>query len=166
MEQTNLYSTHLPLIRKLFSIIEKPKLVLEFGMGLYSTEFFIMNSEKTISIEMQSEEWFNNMIDKFKNFKNWEAHKLLGKDTYKEFNFIKPDISFIDGHGETRPECVNLMMDLECPIIIAHDTETYTYGWDRVNTNNGYHSYIFKQYDVWTTLWSKNNEIIKKIQNG
>lgn len=167
MSEIDLYATHLPFIKKVFSVIEKPKLIIEFGMGLYSTEFFIKNSEKTISIEMQSEEWFNNMFNKFGDTVNWEAHLLLGQNTYKNFNFSKEaDVSFIDGHGESRPECINLMMDLQCPIILAHDTETTSYGWDRVNINNDYNSYTYKGFSVWTTIWFKDNELLKKIENA
>ena len=68
MTTTDLYSTHLPFLEKIFSLIEKPNLVIEFGMGNYSTNFFIQNSNKVESIEMQSKEWYDNMYEKVKQY--------------------------------------------------------------------------------------------------
>ncbi len=105
MTTTDLYSTHLPFLEKIFSLIEKPNLVIEFGMGNYSTEFFIQNSNKVESIEMQSKEWYDNMHEKFKTYDNWSPFMFIGPDEYKKHNFLKPDLCFVDGHGNTRPEC-------------------------------------------------------------
>lgn len=162
MTTTDLYSTHLPFLEKIFSLIEKPNLVIEFGMGNYSTNFFIQNSNKVESIEMQSKEWYDNMYEKFKTYDNWSPFMFIGPDEYKKHNFLKPDLCFVDGHGNTRPECVNLMIDLGCPIIIAHDTETATYGWDRVNQQN-YKRYDFKKFDVWSSVWTINKNIINSL---
>ena len=68
MTTTDLYSTHLPFLEKIFSLIEKPNLVIEFGMGNYSTNFCIQNSNKVESIEMQSKEWYDNMYEKVKQY--------------------------------------------------------------------------------------------------
>jgi hypothetical protein len=162
MTTTDLYSTHLPFLEKIFSLIEKPNLVIEFGMGNYSTEFFIKNSNKVESIEMQSKEWYDNMYEKFKVHTNWSPFMFIGPDEYKKHIFLKPDLCFVDGHGDSRPECVNLMIDLGCPIIIAHDTETESYGWGRVDLKN-YKKYDFKKFDVWSSVWTINENIINNL---
>jgi hypothetical protein len=164
MNKIDNYSTHLPLLEKIFSVMDKPKTVLEFGMGNFSTQFFIEKSENTISIEMQSEEWYNDMFKKFSSNSNWSPHLYLGPETFMGFKFTSVDLCFVDGHGETRPECVNHMMNLNCPIIIAHDTETSSYGWDRVNENH-YKRYDYKKLDVWTTVWTTNENLLKELDN-
>lgn len=163
MNNVDNYSTHLPLLEKIFSLIDKPNIVLEFGMGNFSTEFFIDRSEKIISIEMQSEEWYHNIVEKFSNKKNWSPYLYLGPNSFIEFDFPSVDLCFVDGHGETRPECVNHMMNLNCPIIIAHDTETDSYGWYRVNQKN-YKRFDYKKFNVWTTVWTTNENLLNELE--
>jgi len=156
------YSTHLEPIKRIFSYIEKPNLTIEFGMGNYSTDYFIKNSVNTISIEMQSKDWYDNILNKFSQFNNWDAKLLLGPLTYRNLKTITPDVSFIDGHGDSRPDCVNDMITINCPVIIAHDTETASYGWHRVNPM-GYKRFDFKEYSVWTTLWTNDLKLFNKL---
>lgn len=153
------YATHIEFIKEIYSVIDKPKNVIEFGCGNYSTEFLIENSENVISIEMQSEDWFNEIKAKLNHNLNWKIYSLIGPMTF--LNIELPDIidlAFVDGHGESRPECINHMMKKKCPIIIAHDTEERGYGWDRVLSNH-YHKFEFKKYNNWSTLWTTNTEL-------
>ncbi len=115
---------------------------------------------------MQSENWFNEVVNKFKQNKNWEYHCSIGSKTFLTLSYPdKIDFSFVDGHGDSRPECINFMMDKGCPIIVAHDTEEGSYGWNRVRTNNGYKKIDYKKHKNWTTLWTNNDELFNHLNN-
>jgi hypothetical protein len=164
MDNFDLYSTHLEPLKKIINIIKKPKVTIEFGMGNYSTELLLENSKKLISIEMQSEEWYNNMVKRFNNNESWEHHFLLGPYTFKNIQYSQCDLGFVDGHGDTRPECINMLMDLGCPVIVAHDTEEPGYGWDKV-INPNYKRIDFKKHPNWTSLWTINDNLYKILNN-
>lgn len=160
---TDLYSTHIALLTRIFENTGKLNNIIEFGMGNYSTELLLSNCNHLISIEMQLEEWFNNMTNKFNN-KAWEPVLLLGSREF--YNAELPsgiDLAFIDGHGDTRPECINYMVEKKCPIIVAHDTEEQGYGWDRV-TAIDYKTIIFKEYTNWTTVWTTDINLYKALK--
>lgn len=161
----DLYSTHIEPIKKIFSFIDQPKISLEFGMGNYSTDFLIKNSDELISIEMQSDFWFNEMSNKFSSFSNWKAIKCLGPFEFLNLSYPEfVDFCFVDGHGDSRPDCINLMIEKKCPVIVAHDTEESGYNWNKV-LRKDYQEHVFKDYKNWTTLWTNNLELIKHIKN-
>lgn len=164
MPDIDLYSTHLDLLQNVFANIGKQKNVVEFGMGNFSTEFLLKNSDRLVSIEMQSEDWYNNMVNKFGNNKNWKHLKLIGPNQYTSCIFDNTDFAFVDGHGETRPECVNLMFSKKAPVIIAHDTEAGSYGWNRVQAPSEYFSFIFKKYENWSTVWTTNQSLYNHLK--
>lgn len=156
----DLYSTHIEYIRKIYSLIDKPKFAVEFGCGNYSTDWLIKNSENGVSIEMQSSDWYNTIKDKFKDFTNWKFIEAIGPWNFSDFKFPETiDFAFVDGHGDTRPECINLMMEKQCPVIVSHDTETDCYGWERVSNDYGYKRLIFSKYHPQTSLWTKNEDL-------
>lgn len=162
----DVYSTHLDGLNKIINFIGKPKNVVEFGTGNYSTEFLIKNSESLMSIEMQSIQWFNDVVSKFKHNENWRYFCSIGPMSFLDIEYPETiDFTFVDGHGESRPECINFMMGKNCPIIVAHDTETSSYGWDRVNSDNGYKRFDFKYHSNWTTLWTNNNDLFNHLIN-
>lgn len=157
------YSTHLSYLNNIFNICGKMNNAVEFGMGKFSTELLLKNTNKLISIEMQSDLWFNDMCENFKNYKNWEPHMKIGANEYN--SVVLPNvinIAFVDGHGNSRPECIKLMMSMDCQIIVAHDTEESSYGWSRV-INGDYKVLTFKKFNNWTTLWTKNDDLYNKM---
>lgn len=161
MEEVDLYSTHLEYINSVFEFKGRLKNIVEFGMGNYSTELLINNADNVISIEMQSSEWYNNMNDKFKESKNWTSHELIGPFEFKNIQYPNSiDMSFVDGHGDSRPDCINFMMDKGCPIILSHDTEESGYQWYRVQENENYKKLEFKKYPNWTTIWTSDMELL------
>lgn len=167
MENIDLYSTHLELLNKIFEIKGNFNNIVEFGMGNYSTPTLIDNSKNCISIEMQSEEWFNLVNLKFKDLKSWSGIKSIGPFGFYNLEYPeKIDLVFVDGHGDSRPECINFMIDKGCDIIVAHDTEQPTYGWDRIKVDNKYKRFDFKKHKSWTSLWTTDEELILKIQNS
>jgi hypothetical protein len=170
MTQIDAYSTHLEYIQEIFNFKGRLNTVVEFGMGNYSTGLLIENADNIISIEMQSDEWYNKMVENFSIKENWKHYSLIGPFEFTKINYPEQiDLSFVDGHGGSRPECINYLMDKNCPIIVSHDTEEPGYRWNLVNDNNSYKRIDFKKYTNWTSIWTTdydlyNNFISKNIK--
>jgi hypothetical protein len=160
--EIDLYSTHLDVLKKIIGIIGKPDLCIEFGSGDYSTSFLIENAKELISIEMQSEEWYNKMVSKFNGNPNWKHFLSVGPNTYENLDLPTPSLCFVDGHGDSRPECVNLMILKRCPIIVAHDTERESYGWDRIDPKD-YLKINFTNHENWTSVWVYDVGLYNKL---
>jgi len=159
-EEIDLYSTHIEFLEFIFKHKGKLNKIIEFGSGLFSTDFFIKNGKKVISIEMQSENWFNQVKSKFINENHWTIHFSIGPFNFVNLKFYdETDFCFVDGHGDSRPECINFMMEKNCPIIVSHDTEEPSYGWTRVKNEKNYKSLTFKKYKNWTTIWTTDEEL-------
>jgi hypothetical protein len=164
MEEINGYSTHLEYISEVFEFKKRLNNIVEYGMGNYSTGLLIDNTDNLISIEMQSTEWYDKMVNDFGDRKNWKHYSLIGPLEFLKLDHPKLiDLAFVDGHGESRPECINFLMDRNCPIIIAHDTEESGYGWGRVYSDNNYKVIVFKKYRNWTTIWTTDDELYKNF---
>ena len=165
MNDIDLYSTHLKYLNDIFNIKGKLKNIVEFGTGYYSTELLINNGLDVMSIEMQSEEWYNSVKNKFSYYKNWKCYNLIGAFEFNNIEYPENiDMSFVDGHGDSRPECINMMMEKNCPIIVAHDTEEPGYRWDKVKNDLGYDKLDFKEYVNWTTLWTKDKYLLDQLK--
>lgn len=160
MENIDLYSTHLEYLSYIFDVKGKLKNIVEFGMGNFSTKLLIQNGENVTSIEMQSEDWYENMKKKFSQNENWKHYKSIGPFTYTSISFPDHiDMAFVDGHGDSRPECINFMMERGCPIIISHDTEEPGYRWNLVKNNQNYKKIQFTKYVNWTTVWTTDDVV-------
>lgn len=162
----DLYGSHKEYLLEVVKFKKRFSNALEFGMGNYSTKILIENSDKCVSVEMQSPAWFNEMLEKFQHNKNWTPHFRMGATeflniTYDDFY----DFCFVDGHQDSRPECVNFMMSKKCPIIMSHDTESVEYyGWDRV-LKNDYKRVDFKKHPNWTSLWTLDQNLYDHMCN-
>lgn len=155
------FSTHLNLMTHIFQF-KDIRTSLEFGMGNFSTEFLIKNTKnKVTSIEMQFESWFNEINNKFSQNKKWKGILSIGPyDAFKLDYEKKYDFILVDGHVETRPECVNFSSKF-CNTIVAHDTEAENvYGWNRVNLPDFY-TFEDRSNQPWTKVWTKDNFLIE-----
>lgn len=149
------YSTHLNLLKDLYSRFS-PKTVLEFGLGEYSTPFFIQGSDKVVSIEMQQDTWYYGIYELYKHHENWEPVLNIGCDFESAVPDTYFDLVFVDGHGDCRPECINYMFN-RASIIVTHDYEAETYGWDRINVPSGYTFEIDNSIIPYTACWIKTD---------
>ncbi len=159
------YATHLDVLSQIYNY-KKISSVIEFGMGTYSTEFFL-NKTSTIveSIEMDTEEWYNKLVEDFKNHKNWKPILLLGKDGYLNHSFQKKyDLAFSDGHPMSRAECVNFISKY-CDTIVAHDTEVESNNYKIVNLPD-YYTFEDTRKDPYTKVWSKDDKLIEHLKNN
>jgi hypothetical protein len=155
----DLYGTHQEYLKAVVDFKGKFSNSVEFGMGDFSTSFLIENSDKCTSIEMQSSEWYTKMVDKFGKNEKWTPYSMMGPMEFLKIQYDQPiDFAFVDGHGDSRPECINFMMEKKCPIIMSHDTEAETYGWKRV-LKNDYKKLDFTKHENWTSLWTLDKEL-------
>lgn len=155
------YSNHIHLFSKIFEL-KKIKNMFEYGCGK-SSEYLVQHCDKLISLEMQSELYYEKTksqllpkyLDKFAIFcaigqQNW--------DFINKFS-IPFDLVFVDGHGDSRPECINNAFILNIPIIVTHDTEYSGYRWNLVNMPENYFCYNFKEYNNWTTVYTRDKKL-------
>jgi predicted O-methyltransferase YrrM len=177
--EINGYSNHLVLIDKVFeyqSFKGQPiETVFEYGCGFGSTKYFCENAKQVVAVEMQSKEWFVKVTSLSEAHDNLELVWRYGMEGVfeilepKHVSFSKNltgrfDMVFVDGHGDTRPECINLVGSRNLSdIIISHDTEEKGYRWNIVDLPHGYHSYTMKKFNNFTTIWTKDLELIEYL---
>jgi len=159
----NDYETHAPVLNFLMKELV-PLRILEFGLGNYSTPILLSGIAKVESIEMQSQEWFDLIRIKFKDKENWCPYIALGPFEYKKIPLgIKYDFILVDGHGDSRWDCVNSMFS-KSDVIVAHDTETASYNWDRIVCKDGFEKITYKKLNPYTSIWANNKDLIQKLK--
>lgn len=142
-------ATHLPVFEKLFKERKIYK-VLEFGCGMFSTKFFTDQGCSVTSIEMQHEEW----ADKVRQETPANVILCLGPMDWQKLDLDDSyDLIFVDGHGDSRPECLMWAKD-KTNLIVAHDTEHPYYGWDRADMS-GFTKTVHDELSPWTTVWTR-----------
>jgi len=144
------YSSHLGTLIRMFKNYPVKK-VLEFGCGEYSTGFFLAHGADVTSIEMQDPDWAMKVTQMFPHAKIKVA---IGPDLWCTLNLEERyDLIFVDGHGESRPECVNWAFE-HTDIVVAHDTQTDWYGWGRVKFDpEEWESWTNTTVVPWTTVF-------------
>lgn len=143
-------ATHLPILEKMLEKHQYKK-VLEFGCGLFSTKFFIDHGCDLISVEMQNEDWMHAVHS---HYPKADIRLALGPDAWRELNLEgKYDMIFVDGHGDSRPECMEWAKD-HTDLIIAHDTEHPYYRWWEADMS-GFNVTEYKDTPPWTTVWER-----------
>jgi len=146
------YGTHLELLKIIFRAFEI-KSVVEFGMGNFSTLYFLFKGCSVMSIEMQDKEWYYRMKEKIDS-PIWAPLYIQSPGDIYHINYPERiDFAFIDGHQDNRPECINLMFGL-APLIAAHDYEYSGYGWERIERPPGYRQLIFSNNGLKTILFA------------
>jgi predicted O-methyltransferase YrrM len=150
------YSTHLGILKQLFGTMDI-KTVFEFGTGFYSTGLFCENCNFVVACEMQSEEWYNKVKDRFEEKENLSLQCMIGPNKSIEYlsslnrNF---DLIFVDGHGDSRWHAINEASRFT-KLIVSHDTETSSYQWHKINLDSSWTRKDYKDLDPWTTVWVK-----------
>lgn len=145
------YGTHLPVLRTLPHGLS----VVEFGCGHHSTPHFIETQASVISIEMQDPHWFFAVKQDYGHHSNWKGFAAIGPWRFLEIPLPdRIDIGFVDGHKASRWGCVNYLMRLRVPIIVAHDTQAPGYAWGGINPE-GYVRKDHTELTPWTTVWRR-----------
>lgn len=157
----NGFGSHLPLLEEIFKQ-RTINSVLEFGCGDFSTDFFLKNSNDVTSIEMQEKSWFDKISEKYSNDHRWKGILCLGPMEFLKLKYFKIDLAFVDGHGDSRPDQINWIQNYT-NIIVAHDTETYTYQWERIMFFKKMYKFQYTKFTPFTTVWSSDEFFISEI---
>lgn len=99
----------------------KPKRIIEFGSGLFSTQLFVDNCENVTSIE-NDREWYDYMSKKI----NHPNYCLMDHEKIKLFFMClkdKSDLIFVDGENP-REDYINASFGYS-DTIICHDTQLH-----------------------------------------
>lgn len=133
---------------------------VEFGCGMHSTPLLLEKCTQVMSIEMQDSKWLStvdkHLIGKGRFTPAWTAVDSVGPWEFLSLYYPRDiDFAFIDGHKASRWACVNLMMMLGVPTIVAHDTEAPQYGWQKVRAG-GYTEKVYQDLTPHTTVWTKD----------
>ena len=162
------YASHLPIFEKVFATFGIKK-VLEFGLGKFSTPFFVKHAELVVSVEQESKEWYERIKAQV-NSANW--HPVFQPDPqviFKHFdaNNQKFDLFFSDGAAETRCLAANLAMERNVPVVVLHDAEkVWYYQWNLLSIPANYARFNFRHRKgankVTTILANRNQSILEQ----
>lgn len=171
MDTISKYSTHLPVLQKLFELV-KIETVFEFGMGLFSTRFFEEHAKRVISIEMNKESWFDK-VNASGSWNNVTLHYMPGPTDAVEYlasSDEKWDLVFVDGHADGRSQGINAAFE-KTGLIVVHDTETAfakrdPYRWSLVKARPDFIWLDVFTTVPWTSVVCKDEHVIGKIMRG
>ena len=154
----NVYETHKPLINAIIGALNINS-VFEFGCGFGSTPNFLEKCKEVFSIEMQSEEWYEKVKSLERENKHFTLECLIGphfaidrlKSLGRDFDLI-----FVDGHGQSRPQCINQSFQLAKRAVVTHDTETPEYGWENIDMPKSWTMLDYKTLNPWISAFFRD----------
>lgn len=162
------YSSHLQVFEKVFATFEIKK-ALEFGLGQFSTPFFVNHAEVVVSVEQESKKWYEKIKNQI-NSTNW--HPIFQPDPRVVFEHFDAnnqnfDLVFSDGTAETRCLVANLAMERNVPMVVLHDTEkVWYYRWNLLSIPANYGRFNFRHRrgvnKVTTILANINQSILEQ----
>jgi predicted O-methyltransferase YrrM len=113
------YASHLIALKALLATL-KPRRILEFGSGLYSTSFFLRSRrlESLVSVE-DDPEWAEQV--------RANGDKRLVVQPRFDGSLMDFDLVFIDSGRtvEERTKTIRWVLRQEHPVVAIHDAETY-----------------------------------------
>ena len=167
MEPDN-YASHLQIFEKVFGTFEIKK-ALEFGLGKFSTPFFVDHAGMVVSVEQESQDWYEKMKAQI-NSENW--HPVFQPDprvVFERFdaNNQNFDLVFSDGAAQTRCLVANLAMERNVPVVVLHDAEkVWYYQWNLLSIPANYSRFNFRYREsvnkVTTILANSSQNILEQ----
>jgi hypothetical protein len=158
------YGSHIPALTFIFEHVEI-KTAVEYGMGLFSTSFLLDKvKDKVLSIEMQSEDWYERVINRYQSEK-WE-HRYTDK-VWKFMDYPDCDLLLVDGSSITRAIGVVYAMERGIETIVLHDTESSWYGYHMIAEylkKFRYFEHEFIKQAPYTKVFTINKKLIDAIK--
>lgn len=144
-------ASHIPVLSFILNTFDIFN-VLEFGMGIYSTRFFLFYEIELFSVETDKI-WLNKRYNP-----DYANHHTFLYDIGTETNVfdaevknVNLDLIFIDGAKDSRVECTMKSLG-KAPIIVQHDTEYTEYNWDAIILPPEYDRFTYKKHNLWTSI--------------
>jgi len=159
------YGTHKPVLEAILKHTKIEK-VLEFGMGRFSTDFFLGKVKKLVSIEQQNQHYYDMYSKKYTDRNDVDFMFLPGPAYGPEWlrkSKSEFDLIFVDGDAEGRPLAINEAFK-KTKIIVSHDTESKMYQWDNIKVPSGWKVVEFKKTIPWTTVWTKDKKLATSLE--
>src|ERR1044072_104888 len=158
------YGTHLPVLTYLLDTFDV-RSVMEFGLGNFSTPFFLSRGVRLTSVETD-EGWLRHFVGlpapnhKVIFHPDPNVHDIF-EDVCRNNRY---DLALVDGPRTTRWRCVNVLFE-RATIIVAHDTKSDHYDWHRIILPPGFCKMDYCQSVPWTSIIAKDLNIISKVQS-
>lgn len=156
------YGSHIEPLLFLFENIIINKAV-EYGMGFFSTPLLLDYVKiSLLSIEMQSKEWYDNVVERYSTYTNKWYHCYSEKVT-SFLGYPDCDLILIDGSSITRSIGVAYAMQRGIENIVLHDTDSTWYGYHLIDEYRDKHVYIqldFTENAPHTRIYTKNKKLI------
>lgn len=157
------YATHLPIVDFLLDHM-KPKRVLEWGMGFYSTPLLIEKTrDQVCSIETTSEEWYKKIHDKYSLNPTFSMRSEFSENGALE---ILPnigenwDLVFNDGDTFSR-HIIAQMAQYWNTVIVSHDTQEKQYFYNAILLREGWVWMDIMDYSVWTSVLCNRPKLLE-----
>jgi hypothetical protein len=160
MSDINSYGSHIRILEELLFLMKSKNSVLEFGPGSgenSSTQLFLDNFKSCTSVEMNSQEWHEKT-------KHSGSIFCPGMFEFLNLDLGRFDLIFVDGHADSRYAQVNYATD-HSDLVVIHDTEEEMYKWEQVKIPEGWTWIDIVNFRPWTSILTKNQEIIDGIKD-
>jgi hypothetical protein len=139
--------------------------VLEYGPGKYSTGYLLERGVELISIECQSEEWYQKCLHDYGGRQGWMIAKSIGD--YGEIQCVAEtcerhcDLLFVDGNAHMRWICAQVATaSMMADHIIIHDTEGAEYRLHRLWLPPEWVAIEVRDWFPWTTLLTTKESLV------
>lgn len=155
-------SSHAPILLEYLHTF-KPKKIVEFGSGYFSTQMLIDSAAAVHSFEISSKDWYNFLINRYKQT-NWKyTYETDIRNIEKAIdNMGEIDLAFVDD-GDSRAPLTNYSFD-KANTIIAHDTQCdwakdfkVPSNYMRIDFTQTPHHYESPKHRPFTTLMTKDS---------
>jgi len=155
------YGTHLGVLRYLLDNFDVRR-VLEFGVGRYSTTFFLSRGVFLTSVDTDE-----NWLKRFRKIGARNHRLILHPNDNVQLVLCgvckddEYDLALVDGPRATRWICVNELIG-RARIIVVHDTDAISYGWHRISVPDNFRKLDYRLSVPWTSVITADPLVITK----
>ncbi|WP_126248395.1 O-methyltransferase [Chitinophaga rhizosphaerae] len=161
--------THIDLLNDIINT-SNIQHVIEFGGGFWSTSLLLNKCKTVITIEQGqdvakeiNESWGELLKELYSSSPQWTLIMSPGEEDWKELEFNECDMVFIDGHPSSRHKVLQYFIEMNCAIIVAHNTEHDELNWSKVEINEYERVDFFGYHENQTSLWTKDRRLINSL---
>jgi hypothetical protein len=153
------YASHLPILEAILRRRGRFKTVLEFGMGFFSTPFFVQNSDYVTSVETESKDWYRTITGQNQST-NLNAILRIGPETdlFPDLFGRSWDLVFCDGAANTRAAVAEKAQG-STSVVVCHDSSARGDRYDMVSLADGWVWVDVMDHVPWTAVETNDLEL-------